>query len=729
MSLDLSARGGAATAGGGSEARKTTHRPLHFEARRRFLVPPERLWPLVSDTQRLNQVLKLPVIRFTTEPLATGGARVIGSHPIGSAVVSLLGQIFPLDPRLVANDALLRRLPQFPVVRWVEHPFEWEAPRRYAVLREYFWTPLGLFPFLSFKGGVQLIPTEGGGTEVVAFADASPRNPQGALLTRLVLGPKNVHAVIQQCRTFEQYLLGRIDQPFPQLARRPRHDRSDAPTTANSLARGGAAVARGLVPRQGKGPEAMTTPAPQPAEGETSASWHTLSTAGVAPELIAHLRHHLMEAPDEDCLKMRPFELAGRWETDRRETLIMFLHATTAGLVEMSWDVLCPNCRIAKAAVPSLAALAGQAHCEFCNITFDAAFDEQVEVRFTASERLRHIEERRFCSGGPMNTPHILAQATVPPGETRLLALGLAPGKYRLRSPQCQATAVARVAEPGGATEHHADFDVAAGAIAPALAAVSADQDGVVEIRIQNRATADALVALEKPEWPDDAATAAVVGTIQEFRDLFGSEALAPGLQLAIQRLAFLFTDLTGSTALYQAIGQARAFRLVQDHFALLGGAIEEHHGALIKTIGDAIMATFPSGADALRAALAMQSAMRRLDTGDTGTRVDPTRLLKIGVHEGPCIAVGANGHLDYFGTTINVAARVNHESRGGEICCTSDVLSDPAAHAVIQAAALPLEQSEVQLRGVHEPVRLCRLNAAPLDVLPVVTPKALTSS
>jgi class 3 adenylate cyclase len=185
---------------------------------------------------------------------------------------------------------------------------------------------------------------------------------------------------------------------------------------------------------------------------------------------------------------------------------------------------------------------------------------------------------------------------------------------------------------------------------------------------------------------------------------------LAPGLQLAIRRLAFLFTDLTGSTALYQAVGQARAFRLVQEHFALLREEIAAHRGAVVKTIGDAVMAAFPSGADALAAALAMQRAIRRLDAADA---VDTARLLKIGLHEGPCIAVTANGRLDYFGTAVNTASRVEHECRGGQIVLTDDVYRDPAVQARLRAERLQPEPDETRLRGIAEPVRLYRLTVA----------------
>ncbi|HEY3082922.1 MAG TPA: DUF5939 domain-containing protein [Chloroflexota bacterium] len=658
---------------------------MRFESRARFAVPPEKLWPLVSDTDRLNRAMGLPVMRLRAEPLETGGSRVIGEHPIGSAILAFLAQVLPLDPRRVHDERLLRWLPRFPVARWIEHPFEWEAPRRYAIRRDYFWSRLGLFPFRRLRGGVELVPTPDGGTEVVAFADIAPRNPQGALLTRFVLGPKNCSRVIDQCRRFERYLLGRASDPFPDLRPIPTASAPPPDTPADRRARSPLAAAA-------------------PTASETAAAWVRLRSLDVAPDLVARLRDHVERAPDDEVLKMRPFELADRWGRDRRETLVGFLHATTAGLVEMSWEVLCPNCRIPKGSFGQLSELPERVHCDFCNISFDATIDRQVEVRFSVAENLRHVEDRRFCSGGPMNAPHVVAQATLAPGERRALEARLGPGAFRLRSPQSRSTAVIELRqEPAPTTDGVVALTVTPAAILPPLTAGSA---GRVRLEIENRSTVPSLVVLDEPGWPDTAATAALVGTIPEFRDLFASEVLAPGLQLAIQRLAFLFTDLTGSTALYQAVGQARAFRLVQDHFVLLGEAIRAHRGAVVKTIGDAVMATFATGADAVAAALAMQRSMRRLDTGGA---VDPTRLLKIGVHEGPCIAVTANDRLDYFGTTINTASRVEHECQGGQIVVTAEVYADPAVQTRLRAEGVEPEPTEIRLRGIAEPVRLYR--------------------
>jgi len=239
---------------------------------------------------------------------------------------------------------------------------------------------------------------------------------------------------------------------------------------------------------------------------------------------------------------------------------------------------------------------------------------------------------------------------------------------------------------------------------------------GPLALGLENRTEDEVLVAVETAWWPDTAATAALLSTMQEFRDLFSAEVLAPNLEISVQRLAFLFTDLTGSTALYQAVGQARAFRLVQDHFVLLGEAVQAKEGAIVKTIGDAVMAVFQTSAAAVGAALEMQHRIRALDTAGAA---DPARLLKVGVHAGPCVAVSANGRLDYFGTTVNMAARVEHESRGGEVVLTAEVGADPAVAALLAERGITAEPFETRLRGIRDPVPLWRITSpVPAPVL-----------
>ncbi|MFI5268380.1 MAG: adenylate/guanylate cyclase domain-containing protein, partial [Chloroflexota bacterium] len=142
--------------------------------------------------------------------------------------------------------------------------------------------------------------------------------------------------------------------------------------------------------------------------------------------------------------------------------------------------------------------------------------------------------------------------------------------------------------------------------------------------------------------------------------------------------------------------------------FAILRRVIEDHGGAVVKTIGDAVMAAFPEGLAAARAGLAVQRAIRELETGGAA---DPLRLVKIGVHEGPCFIVTQNEQLDYFGGTVNVTARTQHEAKGGEVIMTTEIYSKLTATAPNQATGA--ETFQVRLRGITEPVNLFRIDCA----------------
>src|ERR1700744_4994776 len=115
------------------------------------------------------------------------------------------------------------------------------------------------------------------------------------------------------------------------------------------------------------------------------------------------------------------------------------------------------------------------------------------------------------------------------------------------------------------------------------------------------------------------------------------------------QRRALLFSDLTGSPALYTQAGDAAAFRLVDDHFDVLRKAIGENGGAVVKTMGDAIMAAFTEPIQCVRPAIACLHAFEtfRVDANNgelTG--------IKLGLYAGPCYVVTANDAIDYFGQT-----------------------------------------------------------------------------
>jgi len=235
---------------------------------------------------------------------------------------------------------------------------------------------------------------------------------------------------------------------------------------------------------------------------------------------------------------------------------------------------------------------------------------------------------------------------------------------------------------------------------------------GPVAIEITNAAGRRGLIGVA--ELPADFArcqltyepflTAARLLTTQTFRDLFRAEVIRATEGIGVKDITLLFTDLKGSTAFYQRIGDLNALDLVQRHFERLRDATVRRGGTIIKTIGDAVMAAFQHPADAVGAALDMLAGVEALNR-DLGAR---NLILKIGVHQGAAIAVTLNDRLDYFGQTVNVAARVQGLADAGEVYLTREVRDAPGVAALLAPCAV--EATTARLRGLGQEMEVFRV-------------------
>ena len=154
-----------------------------------------------------------------------------------------------------------------------------------------------------------------------------------------------------------------------------------------------------------------------------------------------------------------------------------------------------------------------------------------------------------------------------------------------------------------------------------------------------------------------------------------------------------LFTDVEGSTALTQRLGDAKAREVLRAHERIVREALRAHGGSEVKSLGDGFMASFSSGTRALECAIAMQRAFAEHNE----SAEEPLRV-RIGLNAGEPIAE----EKDLFGMTVILAARIAAKAAGGEIL---------AANVVRELAAgkgfLFSDQGEVALRGFEDPVRL----------------------
>ncbi len=414
---------------------------------------------------------------------------------------------------------------------------------------------------------------------------------------------------------------------------------------------------------------------------------------GLAPRLADFLLH----APTLPLGSIRPLAMARQWHATPEQTVEMFLAAQRIGLLAMGWDLLCPRCRGAKSRVKQLHDLPEGAHCSSCNIDYQRNFTRNVELTFHPEPWLRPLPKGEFCMLGQGSTPHVKFQAEVAAHSRQSFALTLTPGPYRFRTIEAGAEADANIS----------DDDVIPEITAKGPDIVLTEPGHPGKFVIHNETERPLIFAIEDRHWVRDALTGEAVIAMPAFRRLCPEQLLRPGDEVEIGRVAIVFTDLQGSTKLYDAIGDASAYRLVRDHFAFLSERIARHDGFVVKTVGDAVMAAFHDPADAVRAVLSIQDDVADFNKG----RSDGGIVLKLGLHQGGCIAVTAGDLLDYFGSVVNTAARLEHQCKGGEVIISEAVLADPEARNALAGRAVT--EDSATLRGLAAPVRFVRVGAA----------------
>ncbi|UYN94181.1 MAG: adenylate/guanylate cyclase domain-containing protein [Enhydrobacter sp.] len=576
----------------------------------RFDLPPERLWPLLADTNRFNEAMGLPayVLEETPQPNGTVLRRGKGK---------------------AAGFALA----------WEEKPYEWIAGRHFRQAREFTKGPFRRF------GPVFDLEADGSGSRVSYALEWEPLTLIGRLFGKR-LAEQAGGAVGKRILEAVAFARGERVMPFdlapPQL---PEGARERAATLAAEIDR--SPYGNGLGHR---------------------------------------LCEHVLTAMASDLMHLKPKRLARDFGVPERQAIEACLAAARAGLLTMKWDLLCTNCRGAKLTVAALSELPRGAHCPSCNIDYDRDFERNVELAFAPAAAVRPLMMGGYCLSGPMATPHVLVQLVLAPAEHRIERIELPPGRYRLRT-----------LHPGGTVEIDHDGGAFPGLRATGRAVEPLPPTARGTIEFVNAAGFELALLVEDRTWTRDALTAPEVISLQAFRDLFSEATLRPGDEAGVGHVALLFSDLRGSTALYERVGDGAAYNLVREHFALLASIVRDHNGAVVKTIGDAVMASFGDPADAVRAALAMQQAI-----------VAHELVLKLGIHVGPSVVVNLNDRLDYFGSTVNMAARLQGQSQGGDIVLSEAVAEDPAVEPLL--ADQSLHRESVALKGFGSPIGFVRL-------------------
>ncbi|APR84109.1 Adenylate cyclase [Minicystis rosea] len=447
-------------------------------------------------------------------------------------------------------------------------------------------------------------------------------------------------------------------------------------------------------------PDVLVAPPPELPDDvlqRLAAQRETLVKSGLSQICVDALVDWIRTGDEADLHRIQIRERARVWRLPEADLLRVALHATRAGLLTLSWDTICPHCRGVRDENADLQSLRATARCDVCDIDFGTDSPEAVEVTFHVHSSIRDVAERLYCSAEPATKEHVRVQLPVAPGERVELQPRLAPGRYRLRAGKEPAFYLDIV--EGGSTRPVRFGDHAPGAV------VEAGSDAQVEI--ENGAADAKTFVIERATWSDDALRPGQLLGHQDFRDLFSEAYIGADVRLGIGEQTILFTDVVGSTAFYASRGDPAAFVDIKRHFDDVFAVVRRNRGAVVKTIGDAVMATFVNPADAVRASREIHDAFRP-DRADTPIR------LRISLNTGPCIAVHLNAGADFFGGTVNVAAKLQSLVEAYQIAMSEATYRSPGVAEYCAEQGASLDELRYSSKALPAPIGVRRWTVYP---------------
>jgi len=469
------------------------------------------------------------------------------------------------------------------------------------------------------------------------------------------------------------------------------------------------------------------------------ARFDLLLQARVAAPVVAALRAFVDEAGDFELSRINAIEFARKHGLRTHQVVEGLLHAARVGLFDMQWNVTCPGCGGVLDAGTDLKTFEKAEYpCTLCASAYEPKLDELVEVVFSLNRSVRrlpcHDPEslgywdylRLLYFGSGLDLPQgiewdklvgnvMLEETPLQARERTILSFTL-PAEFLI------------LFEPVSHTTHFLDVKGEPASQRQELTVTYAQgfgghakyelRPGPLRLTLENRTDRRLLPGVFRAN--DDLhglmgrrrefLTAKHVLSNQAFRDLYKADTLSVDQRFKIGSLTVLFTDLRGSTELYERVGDLAAYDLVRHHFRALAGVVREHDGAVVKTIGDAVMATFPSPREGLGAALGMHRAMSELNASHDRDDL----VLKIGLHVGPCLAVTLNDRLDYFGQTVNIAARVQGLAGPQSIYATDAVIEHQSAQEMLARSQIAPVSRRASLKGIRDEVVIYEILPAP---------------
>jgi class 3 adenylate cyclase len=471
-------------------------------------------------------------------------------------------------------------------------------------------------------------------------------------------------------------------------------------------------------------------------------SWH--------PRVLSALETFVRTADDYDVFRINPIRYGATNGLSDADAIDLFIYAAKVGLFEMDWQLLCAYCPQIAGSFRELDKVHPRFQCEFCNAVNEVALDDYIQVTFTVAENIRdntfrHPERLsvedyylRYHFAKGFKPPHgmtpeqiiaLLSRqfADIEAHQQRSFEFDLPAGRFEVLDLSHNLLLVLFVdgenAEPQPtqiqlddgkfrvANRPTGPRDMIFGEARLSFRQVADVRPGKHRIEIDNRMNERGRFWMiqyppafepHRVEYEPFLSGKRLLLT-PAFRELYKTQLIDEGEGLPVADMTYLFTDLKGSTPLYDTVGDVNAYFLVRQHFEILNKVVRARSGIIVKTIGDAIMAAFDRPQDAVRAGIEMVHEMMRFNS-----TISRPLILKIGIHKGRSIAVALNDRIDYFGQDVNIAARVQGLADGNEVCVSQEVMEAPGVADIVKVHQVSAEF--VHVKGVGQKVAINRI-------------------
>ena len=506
-------------------------------------------------------------------------------------------------------------------MQWREHMFEWIEAQRLSVLREYQRGPLRWLTSV-----VDLHRRADGGTTLTHSFKANCRHLPGLLFAKFQMQAVTRRALDRVYRRIDAVVGNQLQSDIL----------VDAFEESRSLKRQSSVLLEQILGH--------------------------LSLRQLNRTALLRVADYVRFAAAQDVSHIRPRALARKLNLPAESVVDVCLYGVHEGLFDLSWDVICPSCRIAAQSQDAIENIRKHARCEACDFDFEVDFATSVEMILRTSPRIRKLDTGQYCIGGPAHSPHVVAQARVAANETVNLGLELPEGRYVLRGPQLPFSIALIVANTVQQNRLFVDISLSAARQSP------------IELRTQrqlitvsNRGNSEILLRIERSAIPDDAITALQAAGMPFFRRSFPDHIPTAEQVAGTQHLTFVVVMTHKTERLAMRYGELDSCDLLKNHLGLLVDHASRFGGSFVRPFEEGGLLVFRNQDSAIQALKCLAETIPELDGVAAWQPV-------IAAHQGRVMVTTINGQLEYLGSALRVVQALTAAGMPGEITTTPEL-------------------------------------------------------